>query len=393
MNMISINTYNAISQSGLSLIEKDINYHLNGNGDPDGILVRSKNLHDYDFPASVKAIARAGAGVNNIPIDLCTEKGIVVFNTPGANANAVKELVLANLIASSRNLYSAVGWTNSLKGTEEDVPGVVEAKKKEFVGSEIKGKKLGVVGLGAIGVLVANDALALGMDVVAYDPFISVDAAWRLSQDVKRAHQIDEVWSECDFITLHIPLTDKTESFVSPEAFAKMKKGMTILNFSRGELVEEGAMEVALNSGVVRKYVTDFPNKKVLAMKNVVPVPHLGASTVESEENCAIMATKQLKTYLETGNIKHAVNLPDVDLPYSGKMRVTVMHKNIPNMVGGITTTLSGYAVNIADMINRSKNTWAYTMIDLDQKLNEEEQKDVKTRLKAIDGVVSVRLI
>ncbi|MBW3110808.1 phosphoglycerate dehydrogenase [Bacillus sp. MCCB 382] len=391
--MISINTYNAISQSGLSLIEDDLNYHLNGNGDPDGILVRSKNLHDYDFPASVKAIARAGAGVNNIPIDLCTEKGIVVFNTPGANANAVKELVLANLIASSRNLYTAVGWTNSLKESEEDVPGVVEAKKKEFVGSEIKGKKLGVVGLGAIGVLVANDALALGMDVVAYDPFISVDAAWRLSQDVKRAHQIEEVWAECDFVTLHIPLTDKTASFVSPEAFSKMKKGMTILNFSRGELVEEDAMAGALDSGVVRKYVTDFPNKRVLAMKNVVPVPHLGASTVESEENCAIMATKQLKTYLETGNIKHAVNLPDVELPYSGKMRVTVMHQNIPNMVGQIATVLSGYAVNIADMINRSKHTWAYTMIDLDQKLNEEEQLDVKQKLKNISGVVSVRLI
>ncbi|UTE77270.1 phosphoglycerate dehydrogenase [Rossellomorea sp. KS-H15a] len=391
--MISINTYNAISQSGLSLIEDDLNYHLNGNGDPDGILVRSKNLHDYDFPASVKAIARAGAGVNNIPIDLCTEKGIVVFNTPGANANAVKELVLANLIASSRNLYSAVGWTNSLKETEEDVPGVVEARKKEFVGSEIKGKKLGVVGLGAIGVLVANDALALGMDVVAYDPFISVDAAWRLSQDVKRAHQIEEVWAECDFVTLHIPLTDKTASFVSEEAFGKMKKGMTILNFSRGELVEEDAMAAALESGIVRKYVTDFPNEKVLAMKNVVPVPHLGASTVESEENCAIMATKQLKTYLETGNIKHAVNLPDVELPYSGKMRVTVMHQNIPNMVGQIATVLSGYAVNIADMINRSKNTWAYTMIDLDQKLAEDEQAEVKQKMKNITGVVSVRLI
>jgi D-3-phosphoglycerate dehydrogenase / 2-oxoglutarate reductase len=391
--MISINTYNAISQSGLSLIEDDLNYHLNGNGDPDGILVRSKNLHDYDFPPSVKAIARAGAGVNNIPIDLCTEKGIVVFNTPGANANAVKELVLANLIASSRNLYTAVGWTNSLKETEEDIPGVVEAKKKEFVGSEIKGKKLGVVGLGAIGVLVANDALALGMDVVAYDPFISVDAAWRLSQDVKRAHHIEEVWAECDFVTLHIPLTDKTASFVSEEAFTTMKKGMTILNFSRGELVEEGAMAGALESGVVRKYVTDFPNKKVLAMKNVVPVPHLGASTVESEENCAIMATKQLKTYLETGNIKHAVNLPDIELPYSGKMRVTVMHQNIPNMVGQIATVLSGCAVNIADMINRSKHTWAYTMIDLDQKLSSEEQAEVKQKMKNINGVVTVRLI
>ncbi|MGG1630278.1 phosphoglycerate dehydrogenase [Rossellomorea sp. NRS-1567] len=391
--MISINTYNAISQSGLSLIEDDLNYHLNGNGDPDGILVRSKNLHDYSFPASVKAIARAGAGVNNIPIDQCTDKGIVVFNTPGANANAVKELVLANLIASSRNLYSAVGWTNTLKGTEEDVPSVVEAKKKEFVGSEIKGKKLGVVGLGAIGVLVANDALALGMDVVAYDPFISVDAAWRLSQDVKRAHHIEEVWAECDFVTLHIPLTDKTARFVSEEGFTKMKKGMTILNFSRGELVEEDALEKALEAGIVRKYVTDFPNKKVLTMKNVVPVPHLGASTVESEENCAIMATKQLKTYLETGNIKHAVNLPDVELPYSGKMRVTVMHQNIPNMVSQIANVLSGYAVNIADMINRSKHTWAYTMIDLDQKLLEQEQHQVKTRMKEIHGVVSVRLI
>lgn len=391
--MISINTYNAISQSGLSLIEDDLNYHLNGNGDPDGLLVRSKNLHDYDFPASVKAVARAGAGVNNIPLDFCTEKGIVVFNTPGANANAVKELVLANLIASARNLYSAVGWTNSLKASEDDVPGVVEAKKKEFVGSEIKGKRLGVVGLGAIGVLVANDALALGMDVVAYDPFISVDAAWRLSQDVKRAHQIEEVWSECDFVTLHIPLTDKTTGFVSEEAFKKMKKGMTILNFSRGELVEEDSLSGALEADVVRKYVTDFPNKKVLGMKNVVPVPHLGASTVESEENCAIMATKQLKTYLETGNIKHAVNLPDVELPYSGKMRVTVMHQNIPNMVGQIATVLSGYAVNIADMINRSKHTWAYTMIDLDQKLAEEEQADVKQKMKNISGVVSVRLI
>ncbi|NMH68935.1 phosphoglycerate dehydrogenase [Bacillus sp. RO3] len=391
--MISINTYNAISQSGLSLIEDDLNYHLNGNGDPDGILVRSKNLHDYSFPASVKAIARAGAGVNNIPIDHCTEKGIVVFNTPGANANAVKELVLANLIASSRNLYSAVGWTNSLRETKEDVPSVVEAKKKEFVGSEIKGKKLGVVGLGAIGVLVANDALALGMDVVAYDPFISVDAAWRLSQDVKRAHHIEEVWGECDFVTLHIPLTDKTAGFVGEEGFAKMKKAMTILNFSRGELVQEDALETALSAGIVRKYVTDFPNKKVLTMRNVVPVPHLGASTVESEENCAIMATKQLKTYLETGNIKHAVNLPDVELPYSGKMRVTVMHQNIPNMVSQIANVLSGNAVNIADMINRSKNTWAYTMIDLDQKLGEHEQLQVKNRMKEIQGVVSVRLI
>ncbi|MCA1065154.1 phosphoglycerate dehydrogenase [Rossellomorea aquimaris] len=391
--MISINTYNAISQSGLSLIEDDLNYHLNGNGDPDGILVRSKNLHDYSFPASVKAIARAGAGVNNIPIDHCTEKGIVVFNTPGANANAVKELVLANLIASSRNLYSAVGWTNSLRETKEDVPSVVEAKKKEFVGSEIKGKKLGVVGLGAIGVLVANDALALGMDVVAYDPFISVDAAWRLSQDVKRAHHIEEVWGECDFVTLHIPLTDKTAGFVGEEGFAKMKKRMTILNFSRGELVQEDALETALDAGIVRKYVTDFPNKKVLTMRNVVPVPHLGASTVESEENCAIMATKQLKTYLETGNIKHAVNLPDVELPYSGKMRVTVMHQNIPNMVSQIANVLSGYAVNIADMINRSKNTWAYTMIDLDQELGDHEQLHVKNRMKEIQGVVSVRLI
>ncbi|NQD66519.1 phosphoglycerate dehydrogenase [Bacillus haikouensis] len=390
--MLSINTYNAISKSGLSLIEDDINYHLNGEGDPDGLLVRSQNLHDFTFPPSLKAIARAGAGVNNIPVDSCTEKGIVVFNTPGANANAVKELVLANLIASSRNLYSAVGWAKTLHN-QEDVSTVVESKKKEFVGSEIKGKKLGVVGLGAIGVLVANDALALGMDVVAYDPFISVDAAWRLSQDVKRAHNIEDVWAQCDFVTFHMPLTDQTKYFVNNESFQRMKKGITLLNFSRGELVEEHALGEALKAGTVRRYVTDFPNEYVLKLDNVVPVPHLGASTIESEENCAVMATQQLKRYLETGNIKHAVNLPNVELPYSGKMRVTVMHQNIPNMVGGITTTLSGYAVNIADMINRSKNTWAYTMIDLDQKLTEEEQNDVKTNLKAIEGVVSVRLI
>ncbi|MCA1055354.1 phosphoglycerate dehydrogenase [Rossellomorea aquimaris] len=390
--MISINTYNAIAKRGLSLIEDDINYHLNGEGDPDGLLVRSKNLHDFSFPPSLKAIARAGAGVNNIPVDDCTEKGIVVFNTPGANANAVKELVLANLIAASRNLYSAVGWAQTLRN-EEDVSTLVEAGKKEFVGREIKGKKLGVVGLGAIGVLVANDALALGMDVVAYDPFISVDAAWRLSQDVKRAHNIEDVWAQCDFITFHMPLTDQTKHFVNNDGFRRMKKGITLLNFSRGELVEESALGEALKSGIVKKYVTDFPNERVLKYDHVIPVPHLGASTVESEENCAVMATKQLKTYLETGNIKHAVNLPDVELPYSGKMRVTVMHKNIPNMVGGITTILSGYAVNIADMINRSKNTWAYTMIDLDQELSPSDQNDVKAKLKAIDGVVSVRLI
>lgn len=391
--MLTINTFNAISQRGLSLIEEDLNYYLNGSGDPDGILVRSKNLHDFEFPESVKAIARAGAGVNNIPIDECTEKGIVVFNTPGANANAVKELVLANLIASSRNLFSAVGWAQTLQEHGDDVSAVVEAKKKEFVGSEIKGKKLGVVGLGAIGVLVANDALALGMDVVAYDPFISVDAAWRLSRDVNRAMHIDEVWAECDFVTLHIPLTDKTNRLVNGSSFNKMKEGMTILNFSRGELVDESTLGQALESGTVGKYVTDFPNPRVLSMKNVVPVPHLGASTVESEENCAVMATKQLKTYLETGNIKHAVNLPDVELPYSGKMRLTVMHKNIPNMVGQITTALSGFAVNIADMINRSKATWAYTMIDLDHVLTEEEQAGLKQKIEGIEGVVSVRLI
>ncbi|MFD2679364.1 phosphoglycerate dehydrogenase [Bacillus seohaeanensis] len=391
--MLSINTYNAIAQRGLSIIQDDETYVLNDTPTPDGLLIRSMNLHETEIPASVKAIARAGAGVNNIPVDTCTENGVVVFNTPGANANAVKELVLASLITSSRNLFSAVQWTSTLNGAGEGIPKLVEAEKKSFVGTEVKGKKLGVVGLGAIGVLVANDALALGMDVVAYDPFISVDAAWRLSREVNRAMSLEEVWAECDFVTLHIPLTEKTSNYVNRESFYKMKKGLTLLNFSRGELVDEEGLAMAVEEGIIRNYITDFPNEKVLALPNVIAVPHLGASTVESEENCAVMATKQLKSFLETGNIKHAVNLPDVELPYSGKTRVTVMHKNVPNMVGSITSVLSKFGVNIADMINRSKQAWAYTMIDVDQELSTQDKQKVEEELKLIEEVVTARLI
>jgi D-3-phosphoglycerate dehydrogenase / 2-oxoglutarate reductase len=386
--MIKIQTLNNISQNGINEfpIQK---YEIQNNfHNPDGILLRSFSMHEMEIPESVKAIARAGAGVNNIPIDECTARGIVVFNTPGANANAVKELVLTSLLLSSRRIIEGVEWTRSLYG-ENNISKIVEAGKKEFAGNEIAGKKLGIVGLGAIGALVANDALALEMEVYGYDPYISVDTAWRLSRNVQRIDNLEEIFSTCDYITLHVPLTNVTKEFVNEKLLSSMKKGARLLNFSRAELVENHALEQALNNGTVGVYVTDFPNEKVIGMKNVIPIPHLGASTKESEENCARMAAKQLKNYLETGNIKNSVNFPNVELPYTGKKRITISHKNIPNMVGQITGLLATYQVNIADMLNRSKGAYAYTMIDLDETINEQ----VEQLIKKIEGVISVRII
>jgi D-3-phosphoglycerate dehydrogenase / 2-oxoglutarate reductase len=392
--MYSIQAFNAIADAGLKLIEEDIDFVLNSETqEPDGYIARSFNFHNYPLGGQVKGIARAGAGVNNIPIDSCTERGIVVFNTPGANANAVKELVLTCIMASSRNLFDAVKWTAGIEGRGEEIPELVEKGKKQFVGTEIKGKRLGVIGVGAIGVLVANDALELGMEVVAFDPFISVETAWRLSQNVRRAITLEEIFSTCDYITMHVPLNEKTKGLLNEKAFKQMKDGIRILNFSRGELVDEQALKLAIEEGIVENYITDFPNENILGTNKVIGVPHLGASTKESEENCAVMAARQLKHYLKTGNIKHSVNLPDVEIPFSGKRRLAIMHKNIPGMVGRMTGILATFEMNIADMINRSKDAWAYTIIDIDNEIDEKTEQNIKNSVNEIQGTVSVRLL
>ncbi len=389
----SIKTLNNIAQSGLNVFNTE-HYTIDNDGEnPDAILVRSFNMHSLEFNQNLKAIARAGAGVNNIPVDKCTEQGIVVFNTPGANANAVKEIVLTSLMASSRNLFAGVAWAKTLENEGQQIPKLVEAGKKQFVGKEIKGKTLGVIGLGAIGALVANDALDLDMDVIGFDPFISVDTAWNLSRNVQRAMSLEHLFATSDYITVHVPLTDDTKGMFNEETFAIMKDGVHILNFSRGELVNEQDMSVALESGKVGKYITDFPNENVLKMQNVVPIPHLGASTEESEENCAIMAARQVKEFLESGNIKNSVNFPNASLPYTGKRRVAVFHQNVPNMVGQITGAISSYNLNIADMVNRSRGGYAYTMIDIDNKVNGDIIPGLQEKLCQIDGIVSARII
>lgn len=389
----TIKTLNNIAKSGLNVFNQD-HYTIDNNSEtPDAIMLRSFNMHSLEFDQNLKAIARAGAGVNNIPVERCTEQGIVVFNTPGANANAVKELVLTCLMASSRHLFDGITWTKSLAGEGDQIPKLVEAGKKQFVGKEIKGKTLGVIGLGAIGARVANDALELDMDVIGFDPFISVDTAWNLSRNVQRAMTIEQLFANSDYITVHVPLTDNTRGMFNTETFAIMKDGVNIFNFSRGELVNEDDMGEALESGKVGKYVTDFPNAKVIKMKNVVPIPHLGASTEESEENCAIMAARQLKDFLETGNIKNSVNFPNAFLEYAGKTRVAAFHKNVPNMVGQITSAISNYNLNIADMVNRSRGEYAYTMIDIENQVNGEVIPALEEKIGQISGIVNVRII
>ncbi|WEG12118.1 phosphoglycerate dehydrogenase [Pullulanibacillus sp. KACC 23026] len=387
-----IKVLNKISEKGLKVFKEQYEVS-NVSQNPDGILVRSHEMHTMEFGTHLKAIARAGAGVNNIPVQLCTDKGIVVFNTPGANANAVKELVLASLINASRNLYEAVTWTQNLTGDGHELAKQVEEGKKQFVGTELEGKTLGVIGLGAIGALVANNALNLGMDVVGFDPFISVDLAWNLSRDVGRAMSIDQLFEEADYITVHVPLNDQTRDMFNEEAFNKMKPGVTILNFSRGELVNETDLAVVLESGKVNKYVTDFPNEHVLNMKHAFATPHLGASTIESEENCAVMASRQLKEFLETGNIKNSVNFPNVTLPYTGKRRITVFHDNIPNMVSHITAILAAYQFNITDMVNKNRGTIAYTLIDIDNELNGATVQELEGEINQIQGIIRTRII
>lgn len=389
----TIKTLNNIAETGLAVFDEEQYKIDNEAKNPDAIVVRSYQMHDMEFGDNLKAIARAGAGVNNIPVKELGERGIVVFNTPGANANAVKELVLTSIMASSRHLFDGIQWVNTLAGKGEEVPALVEAGKKQFVGREVKGKKLGVIGLGAIGALVANDALDLDMDVIGYDPYISVNTAWELSRNIERAMAMEEVFVEADYITIHVPLTDETKGVLNAAAFEKMKDGVHILNFSRGGLVDEDDLEEALNSGRVGKYITDFPNDRILQMEHAVALPHLGASTKESEENCARMTTRQLKEFLETGNIRNSVNFPNAILPHNGKRRITVFHHNVPNMVGQISNIISKRGLNIAAMINKSRENVAYTMIDIDEKVNGEVLPGIQAEINEIADVIRVRII
>ena len=388
--MFKIQTLNKISPKGLDLFSRD-NYEVASEiGNPDAIVLRSYKMHDMDLPQSLCAIARAGAGTNNIPIDSCSEKGIVVFNTPGANANAVKEIVLAGLLLSSRDIVEGITWTQSIKDEGEKVPAQVEKEKSKFAGQEIKGKKLGIVGLGAIGAMVANDALALGMEVVGYDPYLSVDAAWGLSSDVQKATGLETLLSDVDYLSIHIPLLESTKEMFNSEKFAMMKEGISILNFARGGLVNNEDIKEALASGKVSKYVTDFPSADLLGVKGVLPIPHLGASTIESEDNCAIMACQQVKNFLETGNIRNSVNFPTCELPVkAGHKRIIIANKNIPNMISEITSLLADNNINIGDMLNKSKGELAYNIIDIDGEVSD----DILDKLHKVDGIIVAKII
>lgn len=355
----------------------------------DGVMVRSAAMHDMVLPQSLLAIARAGAGVNNIPVDKCSDAGIVVFNTPGANANAVKELVIAGLLLSSRKVVPAIAWAKTLKGEGDKVGKLVEKGKSAFAGPEIAGKKLGVIGLGAIGVLVANAARALGMEVYGYDPFLSVDTAWKLSRDVHHAVDLETIYKECDYITVHVPLLPDTKGMLNADAFAVMKDGVRVLNFARDGLVNSADMLAALESGKVAAYVVDFPTEEMLDVENVIAIPHLGASTPESEDNCAVMAADELKDYLENGNILHSVNFPDVQAPRAAANRICVLHKNVPNMLAQISAVVSAAGINIASMVNKSKKDYAYTLLDVEGA----PAAATLDGITGIDGVIRVRSI
>ena len=355
----------------------------------DAILVRSAAMHELQFDKDLKVIARAGAGVNNIPLERCAEEGIVVFNTPGANANGVKELVIAGMLMASRDIIGGINWVQEHE-EDGDVAKAAEKAKKAFAGCELEGKKLGVIGLGAIGVLVANTAYHLGMDVYGYDPYLSVDAAWKLSRHVHHAKTVDELYRECDYITIHVPATPSTKGMIDKNSINLMKDGVVVLNFARDVLVNEEDMIDALLSGKVKKYVTDFPNPQVAGVKNTIVIPHLGASTAESEDNCAKMAVKEVIEFLENGNIRNSVNYPNCDMGFRGdNTRITIMHRNVPNMIGQFTTILADAGINISDMTNKSKKEYAYTMIDVENQICDE----IVEKLNKIKEVLRVRVI
>ena len=386
--MRKIHCLNAIANVGTDIFDE--NYELTDNiEEADAIMVRSAAMGDMDFSENLLAIARAGAGVNNIPLERCADAGIVVFNTPGANANGVKELVICGMLLAARDVVGGIEWTRSIKDSDT-IAKDVEKGKKNFAGGEIKGKKLGVIGLGAIGAEVANAAASLGLEVLGYDPFISVNAAWRLSRKIKHITDINEIFRECDYITLHVPLTDDNKGMIGKNSIPQMKDGVVILNFARDLLVDDDEMEKALESGKVARYVTDFPNTKSAKMEKAIVIPHLGASTQESEDNCAVMAANELVDYLENGNIKNSVNFPSCDMGVCQvEGRVALLHKNIPNMIGQITSAFAKNGYNISDLTNKSKGTKAYTLIDIETKASE----SLINELNAIEGILKVRII
>ena len=386
--MYNIKTLNKISPNGLDVFDRN-QYRIGDDvEDPNGILVRSAAMHEMELPESLLAVARAGAGVNNIPIDRCSEQGIVVFNTPGANANAVKELVVCALLMSARKIYPSMVWTQSLKGQGDEVGKLVEKGKSQFVGPELAGKSLGVIGLGAIGTRIANFARHLDMEVWGYDPYLSVENAWNVSRSIKHANSLKEIYENCDFITLHIPSTPETKGMINSESIQMMKHGVRLLNFARGDLVVNEDLLAGLEEKQVRCYFTDFPSEDLLGHPGVLVIPHLGASTPESEDNCARMAAEELVDYLENGNIRNSVNLPSVSMPRSGDSRITLIHRNIPAMLTQFAPVLSDSGLNIENLTNKSKKDYAYTMVDVKGCISDE----IIAKLRDIEGVIRVNI-
>ena len=386
--MFNYTCLNPIAGVGLDLFSDDYK-KVDDIKDADAALVRSAAMHDMELGDKVLAVARAGAGVNNIPLDKCAEQGIVVFNTPGANANGVKELVLAGMLLASRDIAGGIEWVKSDK-EDGDIAKTAEKQKKKFAGCEISGKKLGIIGLGAIGQLVANAATHLGMEVYGYDPYISVDAAWNLSRDIHHIQNVEDIYRTCDYITIHVPLMDSTKNMISAEAISRMKDGVILLNFARDLLVDEEAMVDALAAGKIKKYVSDFPNTTTVGAKGCIVTPHLGASTAESEDNCAIMAVREIRDYMENGNITHSVNYPDCNMgACTTAGRVAILHKNVKSMIGQYTTVLGEADINVSDMTNKAKGDYAYALIDVDSQITDEVLK----KLQAIDDVLRVRVV
>lgn len=386
--MYKYHCLNPISAVGLDQLDENYVNVETAKG-ADAILVRSAKMHEMEFDKNLKVIARAGAGVNNIPLERCAEEGVVVFNTPGANANGVKELVIAGMLLAARDIIGGINWVQEYE-EDGDIAKITEKKKKVFAGTELEGKKLGVIGLGAIGVFVANAAVHLGMEVYGYDPYVSVDSAWRLSRNIHHAKTADEIYKECDYITVHVPALEDTKGMINKDAISLMKKGVVILNFARDVLVNQEDIVDALVSEKVRCYVTDFPTKEIVGVRGAIVIPHLGASTEESEDNCAKMAAAEVKDFLENGNITHSVNFPDCDMGAKGEgERITILHKNIPNMIGQFTALLAEKNMNIEVMTNKSRKEYAYTMLDVDGTVSE----DVEAQLAAVEGVLKVRVI
>ena len=387
-----ITTYNAIAAEGMERFER-AKYAINENDDPDALILRSKNLHDMTFNDSLKAIARAGAGTNNIPTQRATEAGIVVFNTPGANANAVKELVLANLLLSVRPILQGHEWIQNYKfGPDDDVEAIVEANKKQFAGNELEGKKLGIIGLGAIGAMIANDAYRLGIEVYGYDPYVSVDTAWSISRRVNRVMELDDLLKICDFITVHVPLMDSTRGMIGERELAMMKEDVQLYNFARGPIVDKEAVLKAVNDNRIGGYTTDFADADLLHNEKIRVLPHLGASTEEAEINCARMAAGNLKRFLQTGDIVNSVNFPSVQMSFNSPVRITIINRNIPNMIGKISSFVAEQGMNIANMVNRGRGDFAYTLVDLEE-LDYEKVERLVARLEEIPDIVRVRAI